>query len=391
MKQLLILDANQRSALAVTRSLGKQGLSIITADETPSSLAGSSRFSSRYQNYPSPSTNPKEFIATIAELANTENLYLILPMTELTSTLLLRYKDMLPDHTQLPLADIATIDSLSNKCELMKLAQTLGVPIPRTWFAENPENLPVMLEDLSYPIVLKPGKSWVQTKKVWLHTSVRFAESAQDAHTILATDPAFQAHEFMLQECVPGQGQGVFSIYNNGEPIAFFSHKRLREKPPRGGVSVLSESTEVNPILQKHAESLLNAVNWHGAAMVEFKVAKDGTPYLMEINTRFWGSLQLAIDAGVDFPWLLYQMTCSQPPKPITHYKTGIRLRWLLGDLDNLYLTLKDKGSTIGNKLQAVACFCTPSPFKTKHEVNRWHDMRPFFWECRQYLKNILK
>ena len=54
---------------------------------------------------------------------------------------------------------------------------------------------------------------------------------------------------------------------------------------------------------QRLKQELLDELNWHGVAMVEFKVTEDGTPYLMEINTRFWGSLQLAIDAGVDFPY----------------------------------------------------------------------------------------
>ncbi len=193
----------------------------------------------------------------------------------------------------------------------------------------------------------------------------------------------------MLQECVPGRGQGVFAIYNHGKSIAFFSHQRLREKPPWGGVSVLSESTEADPALLKHAKSLLDAANWHGVAMVEFKVDGD-TPYLMEINTRFWGSLQLAIDAGVDFPWLLYQIACSQPIEPIKDYKTGVRLRWLLGDLDHLYLILKDKKAGIGKKLRTIACFLTPNR-RTKHEVNRWGDLKPFAWEIKQYLRNILK
>ncbi len=389
MKKVLVLDANQRSALAVTRSLGKQGLHVITADETATSLAGSSRFAHDNQRYPDPTINPGEFIATIAELIESENIQFILPMTELTSILLLHHQDRLPNNVQLPFPDVATIDSLSNKCSLMKLAQSLAVPIPQTWFADTPDNLPVTLESLDYPLILKPGKSWVQVGPTWLHTSVRLAKTPQHAKEILAADPAFKAHPFMLQECVPGHGQGIFAIYDNGKPVAFFSHQRLREKPPWGGVSVLSESTEVDPVLLKHAKSLLDAANWHGVAMVEFKV--DGsTPYLMEINTRFWGSLQLAIDAGVDFPWLLHQIAYSQPIKPIKDYKTGVRLRWLLGDLDHLYLVLKDNKTGIGNKLRAITHFLTPN-LRTRHEVNRWGDLKPFAWELKHYLKNILK
>jgi len=146
----------------------------------------------------------------------------------------------------------------------------------------------------------------------------------------------------------------------------FFAHKRLREKPPGGGVSVLSQSVSIDPAQQAIARQLLDTAKWHGVAMVEFKVSPDDTPYLMEINTRFWGSLQLAIDAGVDFPAMLFQLACDKQTKPVTDYKIGIKLRWLLGDLDNLYLTLRDKHTPAGVKLKSIMDFITPSPFSTR-------------------------
>jgi len=135
---------------------------------------------------------------------------------------------------------------------------------------------------------------------------------------------------------------------------------------------------------------LLDKAGWHGVAMVEFKVAPDGSPYLMEINTRFWGSLQLAIDAGVDFPWLLYQLACGDRPETVDNYKLGIRLRWLLGDLDNLYLTLRDNGYSFRTKLGALGRFATPSVFRTRHEVYRWSDPGPAWLEIKQYIGDIL-
>jgi predicted ATP-grasp superfamily ATP-dependent carboligase len=118
-------------------------------------------------------------------------------------------------------------------------------------------------------------------------------------------------------------------------------------------------------------------------------VADDGTPYLMEINTRFWGSLQLAIDAGVDFPYLLYQLACAQKPDPVSSYKNGKRLRWLLGDLDSLYLTVRDRNVGTGDKLMAMLRFLKPAPFHTRHEVNRWGDLGPFWCELKQYVRDI--
>jgi predicted ATP-grasp superfamily ATP-dependent carboligase len=54
----------------------------------------------------------------------------------------------------------------------------------------------------------------------------------------------------------------------------------------------------------------------------------------MEVNPRFWGSLSLAIEAGVNFPYLLYLMSRGEKFKPVEHYEIGKRCRWLLpGDI----------------------------------------------------------
>jgi len=390
MKRVLVLDANQRSALAVTRSLGKQGIEVFTAEETTTALAGCSRFSKQYFTYPSPKQNTNQFIKTLINLVTTQHIDILLPMTELTTMLLLMHQSSFSS-TRIPFPSMSTVESLANKCLLMQQAELLDIPIPHTWYENNPDDLSCSLEDLPYPIVLKPGKSWLLHEGLWNRAAVRFADNPTDARNILDSDWAFRAHPFMIQECVTGHGAGIFALYDHGEPLVFFAHNRLREKPPDGGVSVLSESTSINPVLRSHARCLLDQANWHGIAMVEFKVAPDGTPYLMEINTRFWGSLQLAIDAGVDFPWLLYQLACGNQPDSVENYKIGVRLRWLLGDLDNLYLTLRDGQHSFTAKLNAIRQFLTPSLFKTRHEVNRWSDPAPAWFEIKQYLRDLLK
>lgn len=390
MKPVLVLDACQRSALAVTRSLGRRGVPVYTADETPSALSGSSRFSQHYFTHRSPRFSPKDFIVDIVDICNKQAIDIILPMTELTTSLLLTHREDLPG-ISIPFPELETVDKLADKCSLFRLAESLEISVPRTWYIDDTNQIPDELEALPYPLVLKPGKSWVETNGEWLHTSVRFAESSEEAKKILNTDQAFSAYSFLLQEKVPGDGQGIFALYDKGKPVAFFAHHRIREKPPSGGVSVLSESVTTNPVLQSHACMLLDSVHWHGIAMVEFKMEESGQSHLMEINTRFWGSLQLAIDAGVDFPWLLYQMTCGEEVTPVESYKKGTRLRWLLGDLDRLYIILKNGNFSVREKLAAMLSFFTPDPFRTRHEVNRWGDIRPFWWELKQYVRDMFK
>lgn len=388
MKKVLVLDAEQRSALAVTRSLGKQHVEVFTGEESSTALASCSKFSIQHFTYPSPKLNPGGFIEFLCALVKEQAIDILLPMTELTTLLLLINQSSFPN-CSIPFAELDSIDSLADKCLLMKTAESLDIPIPKTWYVNNTNELPGDLEDLSYPIVLKPGKSWLFHEGQWSRAGVRFAENAAEAKNLLDSYWAFKGHPFMIQQCVSGYGQGVFAIYDGGKPLAFFAHRRLREKPPSGGVSVLCESIQVEPELKAITKKLLGKANWHGVAMVEFKVAPDGTPYLMEINTRFWGSLQLAIDAGVDFPFMLYQLACGKQAEPVTDYKTGIKLRWILGDLDNLYLTLRDKQIPLKTKLGSLLQFFTPSLFSTRHEVNRINDMKPFWYEARQYFRDL--
>ncbi|VAW54766.1 ATP-grasp enzyme-like protein [hydrothermal vent metagenome] len=390
MNRVLILDALQRSALATTRSLGAKSIAVFTADESLTALAGSSKFCTQYFTYPSPKSQPKQFIQTLSDIIQNHNIKILMPMTELTTQLLLLNKSAFPD-VKIPFPALSTVNSLADKCQLMQMAESLGVSIPQTWYADDVKNLPCKLEELTYPLVLKPGKSWIFYQNQWQRAAVRIAKNIEEAQTILSSDWAFQAAPFMLQQYIDGEGAGLFAIYNQGKALTFFAHRRLREKPPSGGVSVLSESISISPALVEPSQKLLEAVNWHGVAMVEFKVAANGTPYLMEINTRFWGSLQLAVDAGVDFPYLLYKLACEENVEATSHYITGTKLRWLLGDFDNLYLTLRNYQLPISIKLSAIIKFILPTSGKTYHEVNRWSDLKPFWWELKQYFRDLKK
>ena len=88
---------------------------------------------------------------------------------------------------------------------------------------------------------------------------------------------------------------------------------------------------------------LLGPLGWHGVAMLEFKQdAAHREVFLIEVNGRFWGSLQLAIAAGVDFPYLTYQLAVGERPSVPRALPVGVKNRWLLGDLDHLLIRLFD-------------------------------------------------
>ena len=82
--------------------------------------------------------------------------------------------------------------------------------------------------------------------------------------------------------------------------------------------------------------------------MVEFKLdARDGDYKLMEVNPKFWGSLDLAIAAGVDFPWLTVQVALGNPFPPVADYVRGLRFQWVFSDLLHAAARPRDLGSVL--------------------------------------------
>ncbi|TPW13904.1 MAG: ATP-grasp protein, partial [Halothiobacillaceae bacterium] len=290
MKNTLILDGQQRSALAATRSLGKRGVSVYVAEAKRPCLAGRSRFCRESIQLPSAEHAPEVFIEALREVIAHHHIKVLLPMTDITTATVLRFRQQLGD-VALPCPTFDHYDAVTNKNTLFKTAQAMGIPMPRTLFIEQREQLAPLLAQLTYPIVIKPAYSRIFANNQWLNTAVSFADSEQALLGRIENTAWLREHPFMLQAYIEGEGQGLFALFDNGKPLVYFSHRRLREKPPSGGVSVLCESTAVNEQMRSIAAKILADAQWHGVAMVEFKVSPEGTPYLMEVNGRFWGSL----------------------------------------------------------------------------------------------------
>ena len=181
-----------------------------------------------------------------------------------------------------------------------------------------------------------------------------------------------------------------------GVLVAAFAHRRIREKPPSGGVSVLRESIPIDQMMLTRSLALLRDFKWKGVAMVEYKLdSRTGVPYLMEINGRFWGSLQLAIDAGVDFPNLLMQLALGATPSPVMTYETGVRSRWEWGDMDHFLARMLHPPATITTpsegpkprRFDAIGEFVRGFSRENRSEVFRPDDLGPFFRETVDWFR----
>jgi predicted ATP-grasp superfamily ATP-dependent carboligase len=311
-------------------------------------------------------------------------------MTDTTTPLVLQTAPRTPSlRTALP--TLAAYESVTDKLQLFDLARKAGVRVPQTLAVSRKNADSLRRDDFHYPVVVKPRVSSMRGASGIVKRAVRYARDARELASMLREELLEETDEVLLQEYVGGYGSGVFCVYDAGQPLFFFAHRRVREKPPSGGVSVVCESVPLPDEGVMAARRILDPLRWHGVAMVEFKIDAQGRSWLIEINARFWGSLQLAVDCGADFPWFVHQLaTGHQPAKP-QPYTVGTRLRWWLGDLDNLYARLRSAEWTpsLWHKIKAVGEFALPWQPGLKYEFLRWRDPWPAATALHQYLRAL--
>lgn len=393
----LVTDGDQRSALAVTRSLGRRGVSVLVGEEQARCLASSSRYCARPVAYPSPYREPAAFQRFLLDFVQRERVDVVVPVSDVTTTSICLNLDALTRHTAIAAPSFAAFDRVTDKARLLESAVRCGIPVPRTHLTNGIAGLRQVVDRVEYPAVVKPARSRIFTTSGWLATSVHYACSEADLWRLYEETEYLTSYPSLIQERIVGPGVGLFVLFDHGELLTAFAHKRLREKPPSGGVSVLCESVPVEPQLREDALRLLGPLGWHGVAMLEYKQDRStGKHFLLEVNGRFWGSLQLAVDAGVDFPYLSYELALGRPPDVPREYRVGVKNRWLLGDLDHLLVRLSNRrrdrrfaGQT-PSRLRALFDFVKCTKPSVRDQVISGDDLRPFMYELRQYARVLL-
>ena len=393
MTAVLLTDGDQRAALAAARSLGKAGYTVHVTGPTAHSLAGSSRYATGTAVVPDALTDTGGFTETIRQLVARRNVQVVLPITEAALLAILSSPGDFAD-VNVPFCDLETFRRISDKQAVLAAAPAVGIRVPhQRVIASAGEAAQLDVTALRYPLVAKPARSVGKADGRMMKVGVAHAADAAGLAVLLRDLPP-QAFPLMLQQRIVGPGIGVFLLVRKGQTLAAFSHRRIREKPPSGGVSVYRESIPLEADLFERSRALLDAFNWDGVAMVEYKLDHaTGSPYLMEINGRLWGSLQLAIDAGVDFPRLMVETALGREVTPVTRYRTGIRSRWWWGDVDHLLLRLFRSSARLAlppgtpGRLDALLNFLKLWRPGDRNEVMRFSDPVPFIWESWRWLR----
>ncbi|MCP4748488.1 MAG: ATP-grasp domain-containing protein [Desulfobacteraceae bacterium] len=362
---VFITDGHWRKSLAAVRALGRRHIPVTVGESSWPATAAFSRYCTKSLIYPPVCQTPDSFIEFITTYLRKTPHRMLLAMEDETILQVARHREILSKSVFLPVVSEQQMKKALRKDNIVKLAEKMGIPVPKTWLVDNARRLSELKNTLPYPVVIKPRQGSGAAAVVYVN----------HAHELI---PAYnRVHKHfpwpMIQERIPEKGAGYgasFLMDHNSVTLAAFMHQRLRQYPVSGGASTLRISIKNNEI-RDMGEALLKALNWFGVAMVEFKYDPgDGQYKLMEINPRFWGSLALAIASGVNFPYLLYRMACGETLRPVTSYRLGVMCRWLLpGDL--LHYIRHPRRADIGKDF-----FSFKNP-RLHYDILSWKDPAP--------------
>ncbi len=363
MANVFVTDAQMRSSLAVIRSLGKKGLDVTAGEETKFTTGFFSKYCHNSVVYPSPKKQKDLFIKSILNELMKSQYDVIFPVADACLLPLIEHEREISQYSILALPARQIFMKAFDKGNTLKIAIENGIPCPKTYFINNLDELEAIKSKLEYPLIIKPrissGSRGIELCK------------SSDELIIKFNKVFFQYGPLLIQEYIPhGEEIGVYVLLNsNSEPRALSVQKRIRSFPISGGPSTLRVTVR-NDVGVQIAFKLLKIMGWVGVAMVEFRIdPRDNIPKLMEVNPRFWGSLQLSILSGVDFPYLLYKMLTEGDIEPHLSYQENVYCRWLLpGDI-LWYLNSP-------NKIEKLPEFLN---FKTKDDIISLEDPGPTF------------
>jgi predicted ATP-grasp superfamily ATP-dependent carboligase len=319
---VLISDGSFKHTLAMVRSMGRKDIYTTVTASTPIAQSFYSKYCTSRCIVPPPSKQPEAFMKAIAALLHKNKHVAYLPVGWYANFYASKYKSLLERYTSVPVADFDSMTIAAYKDKTMSFAEGEGVNIPQTYIIHDEEDLSKIARNLEFPVVIKASTA---------SGSVYYPNSEEELREYYLR---LKDESPVVQEYIQGEGYGFFALYDQGECRAHFMHKRIREYPITGGPSVAAQAY-YSSSLKKEGMKILDGLHWNGVAMVEFKKdVKDRKFKLMEINPKFWGSLELAISAGIDFPYLAYQLATGNSFRPNPTYNRKAKFRWPFpGDL----------------------------------------------------------
>ncbi|MCA9400795.1 MAG: GNAT family N-acetyltransferase [Candidatus Omnitrophica bacterium] len=208
------------------------------------------------------------------------------------------------------------------------LALAAGVPVPKTFYPRNQDDIDQIAREIQYPAFIK-GLSTVYWRR---HFATRKGIVVQDAPSLkeqLEYVMSLDGVEPIIQEIISGEDTDHYKIcayYGlDGEAKLSFTLQKIRQYPCHFGVGSCVESLWV-PEVAELGHKFFKAIGYRGVGSIEFKKdRRDGIYKMIELNPRLWAQNGLAHRCGQNFPLTLYQDVTGEKVVPTDQFKEHVK------------------------------------------------------------------
>ncbi|MCR4440820.1 MAG: ATP-grasp domain-containing protein [Peptococcaceae bacterium] len=377
-KRVLLTDGQPRKTLAAVRSLGKKGLEVLAAETTRFAPALFSKYCKKALVYPDPKNKQDQFFGWLVKTLRDYQCDVCIPMDDATLKVIMDHKDELESICRFVLPPVESYRIAADKELSVLAAQRAGLLCPDTIAPGNLEELDDIANRLDFPVIIKPRNSSGSRGICLAEEKKVFADTYLHVHRKYPY-PIVQKYIF------PTQKYGLCLLFNKDSELrASYVYKPIRLYPVDIGSSTIQESVYY-PELIDLAMTFMKKLEWFGPIEFEFMVDRQGRIYFIEVNPRLWASLNTAILAGVDFPWLLYRLAMEGDVEEVHTYITGLMGRWLLpGDILH-FIANKDR-------FKMDPPFLAGKKRNVHDDILSWDDPLPtlgFVLACLRYLPDL--
>ncbi len=390
MRPVLILGDEPRIVVNIARSLHRRGILVDVAGLSTDTPPVHSNAIRRFIALPDPRSEPAFSREILLDHIESHHYDHLIPASDIALAFVADHYTELSGLLHVACPSPAVVHRVLNKSQTLDCAQDCQVPIPKSISICSVKALADHGRSLTFPVIAKPSDKGHRVTGTF---KMRRFERIEQLEQAFIEDPSFGIQN-LIQEYCSGEGVGIEVLMREDRPLVLFQHRRLKELPKTGGVSVLAVSEPVDPLLADYAVRLLRTMRWDGVAMVEFRVDRpNGHVALMEVNGRYWGSLGLSILAGADFPWYEWQLAHGQCPEVNGHYRVGVVARWTSGALQRVFPVGPSEGERrtvwgMGRELSSFAYDCLPP---TKDLLWSVRDPRPGAHETLTALRALAR
>ncbi|WP_436347342.1 ATP-grasp domain-containing protein [Natronorubrum sp. FCH18a] len=379
---------------ACLRSLARRGVNTIVVSEDPTTKSFCSTYCDEAVLVPDPATAFEEYAEALLALTRRDDVRTVVPVREPDIFVLSKYREAFAEHVATPWPTLETLGRVHDRVRLAEAAETAGVPVPNTRPLDD-------VGTLETPSVVKSRYNLLVDEYVDSVPAGEVRRSKTVEHLRQGTTPDAPrlretfGHDPIVQEFVPIEEEYmVGALYDRGEALATVQHRQRRGASYTGGGGVYRESV-FDDDLQEAALALLDELEWHGLACVEYmRHPETGAFYLTEINPRMWTSLSANVQMGANFPRYYWQSATDRADEIDARYDLGVGSHYLKGELTYLLSLLREDSDLVDRPslpgtIREIARSCYEQP---TFDVLSRDDPWPFVQDvCTELDRGILE